>query len=53
MPPFTLIHAPLDVFVEIHAEQDAQDREQVYFEEKAEGHLEQDQIDGQGWIYAG
>lgn len=42
----------LEVFVEIDAEQDTEDREQVYFEEKAEGHLDQDQIDGQGRVYA-
>ena len=42
----------LDVFVEIDPEEDTQDREQVYFEEKAEGHFDQDQIDGQRWVYA-
>ena len=45
--------ARLDVFIEIHAEQDAQNREQVYFEKKADGDLDEDQIDGKGWVYAG
>ena len=47
-----VVNAPLDVFVEIDAEKNTQDREQVYFEEKAEGDLDQDQIDGQGWVDA-
>ena len=41
---------PLDVLVEIHPEEDPQDREQVDFEEKAEGDFEQDQVDGQGRV---
>ena len=46
------MHVPLKVFIEIHPEQDAEDREEIYFEEKAEGNLEQYQIDGKGWVYA-
>lgn len=41
---------PLNVFVEIHAEEGPQDREQVDFEEKAEGDFEQAQVDGQGRV---
>jgi hypothetical protein len=38
------------MFVEVRAEEHAQDAEQVDFEKKAKSEFEENQVDGDGWI---